>query len=759
MAKLHWNENAAPAVTELADGTKVYRTNAWSPPGCHGVGCGLRIFVKDGEFLKVEGDPDHPITKGRLCVRCLTMKEYFYHPDRIKYPLKRLGQRGENKWQRVTWDEAYDIIIENYQACVKKWGVNSVSVWSGTGREACRYQTPLCLDVFGSKTVVHPNSGWSCLVPRMTVMSWILGSAYVEYDYANGLPLRYEDPNWEPPKYMLIWGRDPLRCNADGLWGHSLIELMKRGTKLISVDPRANWLATRAEYHLQLRPGTDAALALALLHAVIKTDRYDKEFVAKWCYGFEELAERAAGYSPEWAEEITGVPAADIYAAAECLVQKPSSACIGLAIDQNPNCIQIGHALYSIFAITGNLDIPGGLFMGQPTFFAGDTSGDAGNAPGQNTEESEEEFEGIGYKEFPAIPMMVNTTHPDCTLETLESGRPYPIKFAFIQSTNFLASGIVVQPKRWYEAMRKLDFIVASDIFMNPTIAGLADLVLPISTSLEHDGIVMNSMASQPGQYGALVKIIDDFGETKSDLEITLDLYHRLHPDSIDPRWQDTDSYLSHDMDPMPGVEVTFPELKEKIIAQYELEYRKYEKGLLRPDGQPGVNTPTGKIELYSTMLEALGEDPLPYYLEPKFSAVSRPELAEAYSLIMTTGARRFTSFHSEHRQIKTLREIHPWPTVDINPKTAATKGITEGSWVYVENPWGKARFNAHLTPIVQEKVISIDHGWWYPEKGPEKMYDVWDCSVNSLIPNKENGKLGFGTHFKSMPCTVYRAD
>lgn len=749
MPKLHWNENAAPAVSELADGTKVYRTNAWSPPGCHGVGCGLRVFIKDGIIKKIEGDPDQPITKGRLCVRCLTMKEYFYHPDRIRYPMKRVGKRGENKWERITWDEAYDMIIEKYQYCKDKWGVNSISVWSGTGREACRYQTPLCVDVFGSKTVIHPNSGWSCLVPRKAVMSWILGSGYVEYDYTAGLPLRYNDPKWTPPKYMLIWGRDPLRCNADGLWGHSLIELMKQGTKLITVDPRANWLATRSDYHLQLRPGTDAALALAILHAVIKSDKYDKEFVEKWCYGFEELAERAAQYPPEWAEKITEVPASDIYAVADCLTQKPVSGCFGLAIDQNPNCIQIGHALYSIFAITGNLDIPGGLFMGQMSFFRGNV---------KMEDLAEEEFEGIGWKEFPAIPLMVNTTHPDTTLEALESGKPYPIKFAFIQSTNFLASGIVVQPKRWFEAVRKLEFIVASDIFMNPTIAGLADLVLPISTSLEHDGIVMNNNGSQPGQFGALIKVIDNYGETKSDLEIVLDLYHRLHPDSTDPRFKNTDNYLTDDMAPAIKGAYTFPELKERVMGQYELEYLKYEKGLLRPDGKPGFNTTTGKIELYSTMLAALNEDPLPYYMEPKFSATSRPDIAKDYPLIMTTGARHFTFFHSEHRMIKTLREIRPWPTVQINPKTAAENGISDGSWVIIENPWGKAKMFAELTPIVKENVVSADHGWWYPEKDPEDLYDVWGPSINSLIPNKENGKLGFGTHFKSMPCRIYPA-
>ncbi|UWG98442.1 molybdopterin-dependent oxidoreductase [Dehalobacter sp. DCM] len=755
MPQLHWNENAAPAVTELADGTKIYRTCAWSPPGCHGVGCGLRVFVKDGEIDKIEGDPDHPITKGRLCVRCLTMKEYFYHPDRIRYPMKRVGQRGENKWERITWDEAYDMIVEKYNYCKDNWGKNSWAVFNGTGREGGRYHYAFAIEVFNTNTVVQDISGWSCIIPRMAAMSWFIGSAYIEFDNAIGLPLRYDDPNWECPKYMLMWGRDPLRSNPDGLWGHSLIEMMKRGMKLITVDPRANWLATRSEHHLQLRPGTDGALALALLHAVVRTGKYDKAFVDKWCIGFDELAERAAQYTPEAVEAITGVPAADVYAAAECLIQKPATLSMGLAVDQNPNSIQIGHTLLSIFAITGNLDIPGGLFLGQPLRAFEGLQGEENTNPYAPVLEP---AEGIGHKEFPALPMVVNTPHPDVMLEAIETGEPYPIKGAYFITHNLL-SCMTAQPKRWYEAMRKMEFIVISDLFMTPTIMGLADLVLPVSTSLEREGIVINNMASQPGQFGALVKVIDNHGETKSDLEIMLDLYHRLHPESTNPKWKDTDSYLTADMAPIDGVDMTFPQLKEHVICQYELDYLKYEKGLLRDDGEPGFNTPTGKIELSSTMLASVGEDPLPYYQEPKFSGISRPDMAKDYPLIMTTGARQFTSFHSEHRQIKTLREIHPWPTMEINPQTAAEKGITEGSWVTIENPWGKAKAVAHLTPIVKEDVISVDHGWWFPEKGGDDMFGIWDSNLNNMVPHKEVGKLGFGTHYKSLPCNIYRAE
>ena len=366
--------------------------------------------------------------------------------------------------------------------------------------------------------------------------------------------------------------------------------------------------------------------------------------------------------------------------------------------------------------------------------------------------------EPLGHDRYPAMSAIVNTTHPDATLDVLETGVPYGIHFAYAFGHNTL-SCMVPQPHRWYEAMRKIDFIAVADLFMTPTIMGLADLVLPAATFLEKQGYVSNNNASQPGQMGAIVPVLDPVGECRADLEIMLELHRRLYPESEKPGWASAPDFIDGQLAKMRDVDATYADLSEHVIAQYEIEYRKYEKGLLRADGQPGFNTPTGRIELYSTVLQNLGDDPLPYYLEPKFSAVSRPDLAAEYPLTLTTGARRFTSFHSENRQIATLREIHPWPTVEINPATAERLGIAEGAWVIVENHLGKVRMTAHLTPIVKENVVSCDHGWWLPEGDPEKLYDVFDVNVNQLIPHEENGPLGFGTHYKSMPCKVYRAE
>ncbi len=752
MATLHWNENAAPAKVDLEDGTTVYRTSAWAPPGCHGVGCGLRVFIKDGELQKVEGDPDHPITKGRLCPRCMAIKEYVQHPDRLRYPMKRNREkRGDaNAWQRITWDEAYDIIIENWKSIRERFGANSIGVFAGTGREASRYHFTMAQDVFGSNTAIQSISGWSCIIPRMAGMAWIIGAPYLEIDNAIGFPERYDSPKWECPKYILNWGRDPLRSNPDGLWGHSLIDMMKLGAKLINVDPRVNWLSMRSQYYLQIRPGTDAACALAILNEVIQSNQYDHEFVDAWTYGFDELAKRAAEYPAEKAAEICEVDADIIRAVAKCLLEKPCTLSMGLAVDQNPNSIQIAHALLAIFAITGNIDIPGGVFLGQPLLMFAALQGDS-SVPEISTEPEI----GIGHDVYPALPKVANTPHPDIVLECLETGRPQRIEFAYILNTNPLAC-MPAQPQRWFEALRKIEFIACADLFMTPTMEALADIALPVCTSLERDGIVTNNQASMHGQIGAMINVLERDGDTKSDLEIAIDLHRLTHPQCNDPKWENVEQFLTSDLKPVRDCDITFPELKEHVFGQYELEYKKYEKGLLRDDGSIGFRTPTGRIELYSTILASVGEDPLPYYLEPPLGPIARPDYAKDYPLTMTSGARRFTSFHSEHRQIEKLREIHPWPTVQINPKTAESLGIAQGSWVYVETPWGRVKQVADLTPIVKENVVACDHGWWYPERKKENCFDIWETSFNQLMPHRVLGKTGFGAPYKCLPCKIY---
>ncbi|MBR2522334.1 MAG: molybdopterin-dependent oxidoreductase, partial [Coriobacteriales bacterium] len=350
------------------DGLTVTRGCAWSPPGCHPTGCGIKVYTnKEGQLVKIEGDENHPITNGRLCVRCLTIRDYVYHPDRIRYPMKRAREdRGKNRWERITWDEAYDIIVEKCNEAKEKWGADSILVLGGTGREGGPMLPAYAHSALGTPNDCYTQSGYSCYIPRVAGTTYVLGATYPEMDYAGAYELRYDEPTWQLPALIVYWGKIPTASNGDGLFGHAAIDMMRRGSKLMCIDPRVTWSCTRADWHLQLRPGTDAALGMAMLNVIISEGLYDKDFVDRWTYGFEQLAERVGTMSVEQAAEICDLDPDDIREAARAYATlKPAQIAWGLAIDQKRNGMQAGHCILALEAITGNIDVPGGQLIGD----------------------------------------------------------------------------------------------------------------------------------------------------------------------------------------------------------------------------------------------------------------------------------------------------------------------------------------------------------------------------------------------------------
>ena len=739
------------------NGETIFRTCAWSPPGCHPVGCGLQLHVKDGKLVSVEGDPEHPVTRGALCPRCLAIKDVIYHPDRIYKPLKRAPEdRGKDKWEEISLDEAFNILEEKTRYFTEKYGPASIVVFCGTGREATVYHNELAFMGFGTPNACYAQSGWACYAPRVSSMAYLMGGGYPEIDYAARYPDRYDHPGWEAPKYIMLWGKEPLKSNADGFWGHAVIDLMKDyGTKLICVDPRINWLSTRAEINLQLRPGTDAALALGLLNVIINEDLYDHDAVDKWCYGFDELKERVQEYPPSKVAEITWVPEELIVdAARKYATGKHSAIGWGLSVDQNPNGIQVGQALLSLMAITDNLDVPGGNTLGLP--IDDDTNVDMINRAMEAGTVTEELFaKRIGAEEFPFVCQLMSTNHPDSVLDTLETQKPYRLRMGVFQSSNVVGGAISAAPERWLNAMKEsFEFCVATELFQNPTTMALCDLIFPLKTWAEHDTLVESHYGFNVAFNGACNKAIDVV-EGVSDLGFMMEIGRRMFPDYWS-QFKDEDDYLAKIRIPD---DMTWEEFREKGIIQPEEIYRKCAKGLMRPDGEMGYMTPTGRIELWSTMYAKYGDDPLPYYQEPPFSPISTPELCEKYPFVLTTGGRKYTSFHSEHRQIKRLREIDQWPTVEMNPKVAERLGIVEGDWVWIENQNGRVKEVAHLTEGIDERVIHAHHGWWFPEQDGEEpnLFGFRQSNINMIMPHKVIGKLGFGNTFKCNICNIYK--
>lgn len=745
----------------------VTRSTHWSGPGCHD-GCGLLYYTKDGRLEKVEGDLDNPYNMGRLCMRCLNGVEAYNHETRLKWPLKRVGERGENKWERISWDEAYDTIVEKVRYIQKEWGPETIIGLEGTGRNII-WQVPyLTYAAFGSPNyVLGFLAGDACYLPRAAQQA-VMNSDFFVCDCAQHFEERYDHPEFVNPKVIVIWGNNPIITNGDGFFGHWIVDEMRMGAKLIVIDPRLTWLAARAEYWLQIRPGTDCALAMGMMNVIINENLYDHDFVENWCSGFEELTERVQEYPPEKVEEITWVPKELIIAAARrYATAKPAAIQWGLAVDQQVTGIATAQAINSLWAITGNTDVPGGNVIAKSGYNVDD-----GYSCGLMWVPKELQDKRFGNETFPLKKYgLASTAHGDSILRAIETGEPYTPRMLWLQTTNTFANMSSEAP-RVYEAMKSVYFNVVVDLFMTPTAVACADIVLPAGMSAERD-----SFRAWFTPLRAITKICD-FEETKSDEQICLDLGKRLHPEAFP--WETVADWINwkmgNDKDKYPDAfqiewsgktyrergkteGLTYSELREKVYTYADWQYKKYEKGLLRRDRQPGFNTADGKIQLYIDLFDAFDIDPLPAHVEPPESPYSRPELYEEYPLILTSGTRSWEFFHSEHRQQQTMRLFHPWPQVEIHPDTAEKLGIKDGEWVWIESFRGRCQQVAKLVRTIDPRVVNAEHGWWFPEReaAEPSLFGVFESNINNLTSQCQNGPAGYGAPNKGLLCRIYK--
>jgi anaerobic selenocysteine-containing dehydrogenase len=399
--------------------------------------------------------------------------------------------------------------------------------------------------------------------------------------------------------------------------------------------------------------------------------------------------------------------------------------------------------------LTGNLDVPGGNVIARYAFDAV-----AYALPGAQgvirLKRKEDDEKRIGAEKYGPLRHFIWRAHTDMTLEQILTGKPYPIKAMWIQGCNILA-GTGMDPRKWREALERLEFIVCVDTFMTPT-AMYADVVLPAATFLEKDGVRTWWVPMQ-----AINKAIEVEG-CKPDVEINFELARRFDPSF---QWSSTENLFDEIIRPSG---ITFRELKERVFVyppkgHPSVPYLRYAKGLLRKDGKPGFNTPSGRFEIYSTLREAWGLYPLPHHREPPFSPMARPELFREYPLILSTGRRSPVFFHTEHRMISILRRLDPEPIVEIHPETAKRLGVEDGEWVVLENWMGRVRLKAKLTKVVPEWMVMATHGWWFPEREPSEpeLFGVWEHNVNQLLPMGEVGEDGLGSPIKHSLCRIVK--
>lgn len=732
------------------DGYEVIRSSARSGPGCHD-NCGVLLYVKDGKLEKIEGDPENPYNQGRLCPRCLAFKEMLYHPDRLLYPMKRARKdRGKDAFERISWDEATEIILREMGKVIETYGAESIWVTQGTGRDINGYG-PLMARYLGT-----PNygtgflSGIACYAPRRFSTALKSGGLFIA-DYSQYMPDRYDDPRWVRPEYILIWGNNPVVANSDGTLGHWIVECMKRGSRLITIDPKLTWLAGKSDVFLQLRPGTDTALAMALCNHIIANNLQDQEFCDNWCYGYNEFAEHLKPYTPEWAAEICGVDV-NLIKEAAIKIGEAENCCLqwGVAMDHTSEGFVTGMAAYDLMALTGNFENPGGM-VNAPFAFDVNIPWSAGDDWELCTRDLPNEDKKI-CGDWPANKAM-HAISPDDLLVAMETGEPYPIKAMWMMQNNALAC-MGAAPQRIIKALQEnMDFNVVVDLFMTPTALACADVLLPAATFAERMGIY----GHQPYLIGTINQAIEPLGEVKPDQVIMYEIGKKFGRGEGMDQWETEEEFYDFCLR-KSGFD--YKTLQERSWAFPEFEYEKHKKGLLRPDGQPGFNTMTGRYNFFSREMVFFGFPPFPTYEEPPESPVSAPDLAEKYPLVLTTGARHWGFFHSEHRQSPSMRRLHPEPTVLIHPETAARYGIEDDDWVKIENNFGDCKQKAKLTKRIRKDTVAADHAWWFPERDPGDgtLFGVMESNINKLIPMRP-GKSGLGASYKSQLCAISKIE
>ncbi|MBP1765305.1 MAG: anaerobic dehydrogenase, typically selenocysteine-containing [Firmicutes bacterium] len=705
----------------MSDRVRVVRNSC---RGCHGV-CQVLVHMNGDKIVRITGDPDSLTSRGFICPKGATAAELLYHPDRLKVPLRRAGKRGENKWQRITWEEALDEMTARFDAIRRESGPEYLAVAQGTGRPYTEF-TMRFANAYGTPNFINP--GHMCYLPRVIGSSITLGNVPVSDIYGFGGKM---------PGCILIWG-----CNiaatgaADGMCGDMLKKAMQSADKVIVIDPRRTGSAANADHWLQIRPGTDCALALAMINTIIQEDLYDHEFVTKYCFGFERLAEHVRTFTPEWAAPITRIPAETIRITARSYANsKPACLQWGNGVDTSINGFQTGRALLILMSITGNIDQPGGNVFWVPP------AGIRSKAPMTDKSVTGEQFLPAGQAEriisqnrFPFAP----NCHPPTFWQSVVSGVPYRVRGMWIIGSNPLVTatqGLTIE-----EALRDhLEYTVVSDLFMTPT-AQMADLVLPAAHWLEQDDVVsMHKIWCVLSR-----KKLAQVGESRDDRDVIFNIAHRLGLNDAFP-WPSRHSYLNWLLE---GLGMSFDEFKEKDILVGEMTYRKFEKGEF-------FHTPSGKVELYSNVMESMGRLPLPVYVEPPFSQQSGPEAK--YPLILVAGAKVPEFFHSEMHQIQALRRMHASPLVQIHSKTAAAYHILDGEWVILESPYGRAKLKAQIFDGIAEDVVYAEHAWWYPEEeAPE--YRWKESCVNLLAGDRFFDPDTGAEPLKCLSCRITKA-
>jgi anaerobic selenocysteine-containing dehydrogenase len=670
--------------------------------------CRIKAEVKNGQLVRV---------REAGCEKGLYLGELLYNPKRLLHPLKRVGPRGSGEWAQINWDEALDLMASRFSEIRIRYGPEANCVGLGSHhKETAVTATHLAAKILNTPNIFDSNQECSksgAMAGNITLGESVTWETRIDYEHS---------------RCIILWGANVTHTRP--VKSKVIFKAKDKGAKVIVIDPRPTPAARKADLWLKIRPQSDGALALGWLHILINEGLYDKGFVAKHCFGFEKLRDRVQPYSPDRVSEITWIPKEEIIESA-LVYGRTHPSCIHTRVGvdgQSLNSTQACRAINSLIAIKGDLDAPGGNLLRTPTsydppaYFKGFKN--IWWFARRWLRAPELEAKMAGYHEYPLHHLLQKkafwdySSHNYLLLKAIESGHVRGLYLSGVNPVVHSADSYKV-----WKTLRESEFLAAADIFMTPT-TELADLVLPAAPWAETD-ITVNTIQGYGNALVGCPRIVEPAGECWDDRKIVLELGRRMGEDIP---WEDIGQWNDYCLE---TVGMTFEELLSRLGQEIEfpVDFKKYDK--------PGWkwNTPTGKIELYSTLLEEHGYDPLPGYREDPVSPLSTPDLLKEFPLILIHHRVRYYE-HTEHRNCPSLRKRAPEPEIEINPETAEGLGIGDGDWIWLESyhfPGRRVRGKAKLVKELHFNVVSMVMGWWFPELGDPE-HGCFESNVNTII-------------------------
>ncbi len=700
-------------------------------------GCWVDVEIEDGRLVGIAADRSHPL--GMICRRGVHAPEIVHSEHRLRTPLRRKGPKGTHDFEPISWDDAYDEIVARMQRIKEEDGPEALAVYTGRGA----FELSLC-DMFQPRGV-RVSSASSVLFPFGSPNTMGVGAlCYVSFammapDLTMGRMLTDMFVDLESAELIVVWGANPA-TDSPPLDMHRLEAAAARHAEIVVIDPRRTETVRRTGARwVPIRPGTDGALALSMIEVMIEEDLFDEDFAERWTLGFDELAGYVQHFTPEVAERITGVPAATIRDLARGIA-RATGACpvMYTGLEYSNSGIQAIRAVLTLFALAGQLDVPGGIGLAMPgTHFPINRSCNVANPDLDRA---------VARDVFPLYSAYRGESHASGLVRSVLEGEPYRIRGLLIHGASILTSWPETQV--WRRVMEKLDFLVCIDRQLTAD-AAYADIVLPATTMFEIESYMV---------YGPIFRLrerlIEPVGEARNDYLIMAELARRLgygdrYPQSEEEMIRAALEGSGYSLEDVRAAGGTV-KLPSPIM-----EYRKWEKGRLRADGRPGFETPSGKFEIWSTTLEEYGYEPLPKYTEPTEGPLGDPALAEAYPLVFNSGARPQTDFRSQHHGIAGLAKDHPEPTVEMHVDDAAERGIRDGDLVEVRTPRGGVPFRARVTRDIVRGAVECDMGGGGPVGS--RAWREWNVNELTDLGNRDE-ITGFPV-YKSLLCEVVKVE